>query len=121
MKKRMLISFLFFAVPFSIFAQTSALTPKQIETIQSALQRIVISNNSIENIIYDGMTYREVITILGISRLEIIPIYGIDSLDYLFGATVGKYILFFSSPSIESVVIGYALRERKSQIYHNRI
>ena len=61
----------FLSIP-PVGAQQIGVSQKQVDAIKSALQRIAIANNVVENAIHDGMTFEEVLQILNVGRLGII-------------------------------------------------
>ena len=52
-------------------AQQAGMSQRQIDAVKKALQRIAISNNVVESVIYDGMTYKEVLAVLDVPSLSI--------------------------------------------------
>lgn len=106
-----------------VSAQT--VSSNQAEAIRSALQRIAISNSTVENIIYDGMTYQEVLQILGRNREQMSiqfrgnPDLGNPNLD--FYCPVGRYYLHWSGSAYDNpVVVGYSMG-LDGEMRHNRL
>jgi hypothetical protein len=121
MNSRIAVLFFVFTL-FSqcIFAQQSGISQKQLDTIKSALQRIAISNNAVENIIYDGMTYQEVMKILNVEALSITTDFNQDHA-LIYPSFVGKYLIFWSGLAHSNpIVIGYSVRGSKT-IKHNTL
>jgi hypothetical protein len=107
------------------FAQNGAIPPNVLAEIQNALKNIAVKNYTVENIIYDGMTYKEVTQILGVDDFDISfhPDwaayfgYGYGNLSFH-----GNYVLFWSDSSSFSdpTVIGYS-NIRTKRILHNTL
>ena len=99
------------------------LTSEQRQAIKDALQRVVISNNLVESAIYDGMTYNEVLKILGMVDLFIGAWdrhEGGSDLS-VYTSRVGKYVIYWSGGvGTNPIVIGYA-RDEHSPLMHNKI
>ena len=118
-EKLLLCTVLFFTIASILFSQEFGVSQKQLDTIKNALQRIALSNNAVENIIYDGMTYGEVISILNVQSIEITYQSSFYPLEYVYNSSVGKYVIFWSSRNTKAnpIVIGYSMRGDK-KIYH---
>jgi hypothetical protein len=105
-------------------AQQAGMSQRQIDAVKKALQRIAVSNNMVESVIYDGMTYKEVLAVLDVPSLSIDLRTSNDrsrgSLDYL--SVVGRYCIYWSSsvPYDNPVVVGYSLADDRN-ILHNRL
>ena len=108
----------------SLEAQQIGVNQKQVDAIKNALQRIAITNNAVENVIYDGMTYEEVLEILNVRSLGILTEVENDELGVytLAFSVVGRYRVYWSTPweHKHPVVTGYSLAT-DHQIRHNQL
>lgn len=122
MKKRVSVLILILLISAEyIHAQQSGISQKQLDTIKSALQRIAISNNAVERVIYDGMTYKEVIRILNVEDLDIQGTIFEGTTAFVRVSFIGKYIIYWSGSSdTNPIVIGYSARSSKI-LKHNTL
>jgi len=108
----------------AVDAQQVGVTQKQVDAIKNALQRIAISNNAVENVIYDGMTYEEVMDILNVRSLGILTEVENDERGVytLAFSVVGRYRVYWSTAweHQHPVVAGYSLAT-DHQIRHNQL
>ena len=113
----------FLSIP-PVGAQQIGVSQKQVDAIKSALQRIAIANNVVENVIYDGMTFEEVLQILNVGQLGIIAEVENDEKGVytLAFSVVGKYRVYWSTffDHEHPVVTGYSLAT-DHQIRHNQL
>jgi hypothetical protein len=119
--KKALVLVLTFLSCSMLFAQQGGLKQSQLDEIKSALQRIAMSNNAVEQIIYDGMTFEEVKKILNVRELGIqnTSFDGYRTIVYV--SYVGKYILYWSGLEYSNpIVLGYSLRG-STVIRHNAL
>ena len=126
MKQTCLVLSFFFAlflVP-GVEAQQLGVSQTQVDAIKNALQRIAISNNAVENAIYDGMTYEEVLQILNVKKLGILTEVENDELGVysLAFSVVGRYRVYWSTEysSQYPVVTGYSLAT-EHKLRHNQL
>ena len=124
MKHLSALLLLFSLLVLNLPAQQAGMSQRQIDAVKKALQRIAVSNNMVESVIYDGMTYKEVLAVLDVPSLSIDLRTSDDRvnphLDYL--SVVGRYCIYWSSsmPYENPVVVGYSLAEDRT-IRHNRL
>jgi hypothetical protein len=122
--------FLVFSFFFALFlvpgveAQQLGVSQTQVDAIKNALQRSAISNNAVENVIYDGMTFEEVLQILNVKTLGILTEVENDELGvYILAfSVVGKYRIYWSTQFMHEhpVVAGYSLAT-EHKLRHNQL
>lgn len=122
--KSLVLALSLFAGSLTLATAQAGLTPAQVSGITSALQRIALSNNLVEKVIYDGMTFGEVQRILNQPSLGIVYDVGFDGLaphSYYY-SVVGRYRIYWSTPyPFQSpVVVGYSLAS-DTNILHNQV
>lgn len=126
MRRLTLVAILLMAATTVAIAQNSAIPPKVLAEIQSALKNIAIRNYTVENIIYDGMTYREVSQILGETfhiSADANWAEATGGMEYMYVSYHGNYVLFWSDSDYlmgNPTVIGYA-NVRTKRVQHNTL
>jgi len=123
LKRIVTFLFMFLMLFIHLYGQDSTenKNSKMIRSISEALQDIAGKNNAIPNIIYDGMTYKEVCKIL-LDSFSINPFIKYEKpYNEFHGRSYhGNYILYWSDfyESQNPTVLGYS-KIGSDQVMHN--
>lgn len=99
-------------------AQNAGISDESLQALQRAVVNIAIRNNAVENLIYDGMTVRDVEAILQ-QRVALSVEFIVNEVYHV--SAHGNYLVLWSGAAYTNPVVVGFVRRGETRIRHNYV